>query len=103
MACCCTRILDLCSVTPCDSGRVVTGMQVTTPGTYTLVLDYLGVDVKIPVELEEGEALDFPAENLNEKYKYTGKIIGPDGQAFPVISGEQEFDCISFQTRLSYQ
>lgn len=103
MPCCCTNVLDLCAVNPCVSGEISTGINAPSTGIYQLVLDYLGVEVKINADLEEGEPLNFPAENLNENYKYTGKIIGPDQQPVLIVVGETSFDCITFKTRLSYE
>ena len=102
MACCCTNTLELCKVSVCGSAEIVTGMTVTEPGNYRLELNYLGVTVNINKTFEADEELNFPAANLNEDYKYTGKVYGPDGDPFPIVIEEVSYDCIAFQTVLSY-
>lgn len=103
MACCCTRTLELCKVSVCQGGTMtVPGMNVGVTGVYKLVLDYLGTEVTIEAYLEEGNDLSFPTQDLNENYKYTGKIWF-DGEEIEVEDTDQNtYDCLSFQTQQSF-
>lgn len=107
MACCCTRIKNLCNVPVCGDAAVInTGVDATADGIYTLVLQFLNVEFRIGANGVTGEELVFPAHELNENYTFTGKIIGPDGQVVTFQEGEEPnvvtYDCISFKTMLSY-
>lgn len=102
MSCCCTSILQLCRVSVCGTDKIVTGVLAPADGNYKLVLDYLGVDVVINKTFTATDPLDFPSDQLNEDYKYTGKIIGPDGLAVQLEIEDVTYDCIAFQTGLSY-
>lgn len=102
MSCCCTNILQLCRVSVCGTDNIVTGVNAPAGGNFKLVLDYLGVDVTINKTFVEDDPLNFPSAGLNEDYKYTGKIIGPDGEQVELEIDDVTYDCIAFQTGLSY-
>ena len=102
MACCCSNILELCRVSVCDAGLVKTGIAAPATGTYKLVLDYLETEVTVEAAIEEGQDIEFPAGDLNENYKYTGKIVGPDGEQLTMTVGEIQYNCLSFQTQLAF-
>lgn len=102
MGCCCTKILELCRVSVCGTDAIRTGANVPITGTYKLVLDYLDNSVVIEAALIGGDPMDFSSTNLNEKYKYTGKILGPTGTLVTITIGEEVYDCLSFQTGMEY-
>jgi len=102
MACCCTNILELCKVPVCGSATIKTGVNVPEAGDYVLILDYLGIQVRIAETFEEGAELEFDASGLNEDYKYTGKIVDANGDPVSLPVGDFVYDCISFQTVLSF-
>lgn len=103
MACCCTYILELCKVPVCGNNALVkTETPAPATGNYQLKLDYLGVEVILNATIEDGQPMNFPATDLNENYKYVGKIYGPTGTLVTITIEEVEYDCISFQTVLEY-
>lgn len=102
MSCCCTKTLELCRVSICGTDNIITGANAPEGGNFKLVLDYLDVDVVINKTQVNGQPLNFPSAGLNENYKYTGKIIGPTGDPVTLTIDEIVYDCISFQTGLSY-
>lgn len=103
MSCCCDKILELCKVPVCGTALIKTGVNAPAAGDYKLTLDYLGVNVVLNATFEVDEPFDFPASDLNEDYKYTGKITQEDGTPVTITVDEVVYDCISFQTVLEYQ
>lgn len=103
MPCCCTNTLNLCKASVCQPDTIIIGMNAPADGEYQLVLGYLGNDIIIRKTFVANDPLVFSALNLNEKYTYTGKIIDPDGNTLTVVTGEGNFDCVSFQTVLTYE
>lgn len=102
MACCCTKILELCRVSVCGTDNIKIGAVAPTTGVYKLILDYLKVTVEISKAIASGQPLDFPSNDLNERYKYRGKLVGPDGQDMTITIDEEVYDCITFQTGMQY-
>lgn len=102
MACCCTKILELCRVSVCGTDTIKTGANAPATGVYKLVLDYLDTDIVFSKAIAIGSPLDFPSDGLNEDYKYTGKILAPDGSVLTLTLEDIVYDCISFQTGLQY-
>jgi hypothetical protein len=101
MSCCCSKIKELCSVQVCEGGLIETGIVAPATGEYKLVLDFLGTEFTITKDFLIDEDLSFPAQGLNENFKYTGKVLDPNGDKLSF--GEELFDCVSFQTKLSYE
>lgn len=102
MACCCNKILDLCRVSVCGTDQIKTGINAPIQGIYKLELDYLENVIVIEQAFALDMPLNFSSKGLNEKYKYRGKLIGPDGTALTITIGEEVFDCIAFQTGMQY-
>lgn len=102
MACCCNKILDLCRVSVCGTDQIKTGIIAPIQGIYKLELDYLDTIIVISQAFAVNTPLNFSSKGLNEKYKYKGKLIGPDGEPLSIPVGEDTFDCISFQTGMQY-
>lgn len=102
MACCCTKILELCRVSACGSDTIKTGIVAPATGVYKLILDYLKATVVISRAIALGSPLEFPSDGLNERYKYRGQMIAPDGEPLSITIGEDVYDCITFQTGMQY-
>lgn len=103
MACCCTKILELCRVSVCGTDTIKIAEAVApSTGVYKLILDYLKVTIEISKAIAIGQPLAFPSNDLNERYKYRGKLVGPDGQDMTITIGEDVYDCITFQTGMQY-
>jgi hypothetical protein len=102
MPCCCEKILELCRVSLCGTDLIKTGIIAPSTGVYKLILDYLKVSVVISKAIAEDQPVDFPSNDLNEQYKYRGKVYGPDGEPLTITIGEDEYDCITFQTGMQY-
>lgn len=103
MSCCCKKFLELCRVSVCGSSLIELGVNAPADGEFSLVLDYFGVDVIVKETFTTGDPMNFSSAGLNENYKYTGKVLGPDGE--PVILNVEavDYDCVSFQTGLSFE
>lgn len=102
MACCCTKTLELCHVSVCGTDNIQTGAQAPSSGIFKLVLDYLDVQVIIEAAFQEGNDMNFPSTDLNEKYRYKGIILGPGDEPITLTKDEIVYDCISFQTGVAY-
>lgn len=104
MACCCQKTLNLCRVSVCGTDQIKTGINAPIQGVYKLELDYLEATITIEQAFAMDAPLNFSSQGLNEKYKYTGKLIGPDGSPLSIPAGEEEedYDCIAFQTGMQY-
>lgn len=104
MACCCTNIKNLsCMVNVCN-GQIEPGINAPVTGVYKLVVTFLGTEFTInSAEITQDEPIVFPAQDLNEDYKFTGKIIGPDGEPLTLTEGEIVYDCFSFKTGMAYE
>lgn len=103
MPCCCINVLNLCKASVCQTDTIVTGILAASDGEYQLVLDYLGNQIIIRKSFLTGEALNFSASNLNEKYTYKGQILNPFGAVVSITVDEVEYDCISFETVMTYE
>lgn len=104
MGCCCNKVLHLCRVKICGSDYIKTGVNAPSPGgIYTLVLDFLGTELTIIANIATGQEIKFPSAGLNEKYTFTGFIKDPTGARATITIDDVVYDCISFQTGLSYQ
>lgn len=103
MACCCNKILELCKVPVCGAALIKLGVVAPSTETFSLVLDYLGVDVVLNAAFATGDDMNFPASDLNEDYKYTGKLVNEAGDPVTITVDEVVYDCVSFQTVLEYQ
>lgn len=101
MSCCCTKILELCKVNSC--GDINTGILATDTGIHKLVVDFLNVQLQVDAEINIGDEIIFPASTLNESYKFTGYIIGPDGEKMTLTKDAVDYDCLSFETVIAYQ
>jgi len=102
MKCCCQNILQLCRVSVCSSNAIKIGVNAEASGEYVLVLNYLGIDVVLKKSFETDEPLEFSSQLLNEDYKYQGKIYKPDGTELEMTVDEVIYNCVSFQTAISY-
>ena len=101
MSCCCTKILELCKVNSC--GDINTGILALATGTHKLIVDFLNVQLEVKADIVEGDEIIFPATSLNETYKFTGSIFGPDGEQMVLTKDTINYDCISFETAIIYQ
>jgi hypothetical protein len=83
--------------------NIDTGIIATVAGVYKLVVSYLGTEFTInspdtPIDDE----IVFPAQDLNEDYKFTGKIIDPNGQLVTTTIETIVYDCVSFKTGMGF-
>lgn len=103
MPCCCQRIFELCDVPVC-SGSIKTGIAAAITGRYKLVVDYLDTQFEInSEEITATEEIIFPATDLNEHYKFTGKIYDPNGAEVTFTVEGLLYNCIGFQTVMKYE
>lgn len=103
MACCCTNIVEICKVSICGTNALIkTGAVALAAGNYKLVLEYLDVDIVLNATFGINDDLNFPSDQLNEHYKYRGKIYGPDGSVVTITVNDVVYDCIEFKTVLEY-
>lgn len=104
MSCCCNKVLHLCRVRICGADFIQTGITADVTGEFTLVLDFLGVEVRIRATITSTNEIKFPSTGLNENFTYTGYILNPSGEQIEFSVGEDDtvYNCISFQTGLSY-
>jgi hypothetical protein len=102
MPCCCTRILNLCSVAVC--GSIEFDVLATAPSEsgveniYTIVLDFMGIQITISELQVPGVPVSFVVSMLNENYQYTGKIYDAEGNNVTIEKDGVEYDCIKFKT-----
>lgn len=105
MSCCCLKILNLCKVPVC--GELVINQPASgvsgsgEENIYTLVLDFLNVQITLSQLQVEGEDIRFDVSGLNEYYEFTGKVYDAEGNLVNITVGEDEFDCIKFKTILN--
>jgi hypothetical protein len=101
MPCCCNNIKHLCRQSVC--GDIDTGIPAPSDGDFVLVLDYLGVEFRIPATFAKDEIMTFPAIGLNESYTYTGHIEDPSGDKLEFTEDAVEYNCLSFATGLTFE
>lgn len=105
MPCCCIKTLNLCNVAVC--GSLVIQQLVDSGGggdpDYSLVLDYLGLQITITEEQADGENIHFDVSKLNEGFEYTGQIFNDEGVLIPIVIGENSYDCIKFKTKMNVE
>lgn len=102
MDCCCSKVLFLCGSINVCGGEIKTGMDAEAEGIFKLVLDFLGTEFIITTGIEAGSEIKFPAEGLNEKHTFTGYVLKPDDTKLTIVKDGIDYDCISFETNLSY-
>lgn len=102
MSCCILNPKPLCKIPACTN-PLVTGFAAPEAGTYTLILEFLGVEYRYEQEFDEDEAMEFDLTGklLNEKQGYIGKIIDSDGDVVELHQGEIVYDGIQFETIIS--
>jgi hypothetical protein len=85
-------------------GMIETGIIATVAGVYKLTMSFLGTEFTInsPATPIDDEIV-FPAQDLNEDYKFTGKIIDPNGDPVTTTIDEVVYDCVSFKTGMAYE
>lgn len=104
MGCCCTKVYRYCSpIGVCDEGEFATGFNAPADDTYSLIVDFLGVEYTIKAEILSGEELVFPTKDLNESYIFRARIEKADGTQMTFIKDLIEYDCLEFQTIIKYE
>lgn len=103
MPCCCVKTLNLCSKSICGSIEfdvLANGESGESglPNYYTLVLDYLGTQIRLKQIQESGQKVTFNIGSLNENFEYTGNIYDSEGELVSITSGEDVYDCVKFKT-----
>jgi hypothetical protein len=102
MPCCCLNILNLCDKPVCG----VLTLNVAATGqsgsgeanNYTLVLDYLQIQITLTEEQVEGEDIHFDISGLNENFQFTGQVYDSAGNLVSITIDEIVYDCIKFKT-----
>ena len=97
MSCCCNKIFRVCDVIACD-GELVLPFHATADGEHVLELSFLRTQLKSSAMLSIGDALTFELGELNERYTYVGRVLGPDGEAMALEQDGVIYDCIEFTT-----
>ena len=96
MSCCCTNTLDLCKQNVCDS--IDMGIGAAIPGTYKLVMYFLGMRISIEKEFIVGQQIIFPLEGLNEEFEFISELYDPIGDKLTKIIDGVEYNCFKFKT-----
>lgn len=96
MNCCCTNTLSFCTQNVC--GEIDFDILANDPGVYTLIADYLGIQITITKEFSAGEQIIFPLNLLNESYEYTCSIFEPGGSQVVISKNSIEYNCFKFKT-----
>ncbi len=99
MPCCILNPIDLCKIPACAE-LFDTDQIATEPGTWKLVLQFLGAEYSIEQDFDEDEALIFLiTKPLNESQQYLAQIKKPDDSVFTF--GDPEHDGFKFETVIS--
>lgn len=102
MPCCCTRVLNLCSVPVCGVLTFGNAPEGEVPKDFKLVLDFLQTTVTInQVSISPTDPFEFDISMLNENFEYTGQVFNEDGDVVPIVIGEDSYDCIKFKTKIN--
>lgn len=99
-SCCCTNVLDYCKQDICGNA-IDFDVLAQVAGTHKLVVDFMGIQVKVMAVFGVGDKMIFPTNLLNENYQYTGNIYDPNGAKVIVRKNQIDYDCFKFQTTLS--
>lgn len=100
MSCCCVKTLDYCKQDICGNA-IDFDVLAQVEGIHKLVVDFMGIQVKVMAFFEVGDKIIFPTNLLNENYQYTGNITDPNGAKVVVRKNEIDYDCVKFQTVIS--
>lgn len=100
MSCCCKKVYRLCDLVVCDDLDLVLPVPITVDGEYTLELDFLDDLVRKTAMLGNGDMATFDKVDLNERFTYVGRVVGPDGNVVKFTVDEVEYDCVEFTTKL---
>lgn len=101
--CCCTKILNLCKVAVCGEAELDLHVTAQVEGEHELRLNYLGVQLSLKETFEADGAIKFPTAELNENYTYLGELFDPNGDKILIQKDGINYDCIQFETVLSYE
>lgn len=95
---CCTTVFYLGCYTVCQT--LVLPIISPRTRTYILRLNFSGIIIELSSEIAGGENLSFDISNLNEFYKFEGKLIANGVELVLVDDDGEQYDCISFSTNL---
>jgi hypothetical protein len=101
MSFCCVRIWDFKALP--SNGVLALGMNATATGVYKLSVSFLGVEHLVESQVEAGQPITFPLDGLNEAFVYIGRVTDPNGNPVTKTEGGVEYECFSFETRISYK
>lgn len=91
--------IEICNVFVCDEKAEITIPGVATiAGEYTFVLKYQNVAKIYKKIFGVGEALIIDFDCLNENYCYSGYILDPNNQNFPIFA-DQVYSGFKFCTQ----
>ena len=99
MPCCCTNKHRVCDVIICDDADLVLPIPIPADGEYTLELDFLSDVIRKTAALSMGDNATFDYDGLNERFTYSGRVVGPDGQSLTFDIDGKTYDCIEFTTK----
>jgi hypothetical protein len=102
---CCTNTIFLGCFDPCgiefDFDYII---PIGGGGEYQLYLEFGRQYQKFVETFNDGDALIFDLNNLNENYTYSGYLLLPDGTHFIFTDSlGNTYDCFEFMTKIGSQ
>lgn len=67
-----------------------------------MVVDFLETEIIFNKTLTTADPIKFDISRLNEDYVFRARLYSPDGKQIIVRRENVDYDCISFQTVMSY-
>ena len=102
MSCCCTKTLDICDTPVCGVLELPLAAESGSgENEYSLVLDFLQLQMTLTQSQTDGENITFDISALNEKFQYTGQVKDSNGEVVTFTVDAIEYDCIRFKTVLN--
>ena len=97
-----------CCSTPYNFGcfghcsAIYTGVDSDFTGNLSGVFTFAGISVQRDIAVENGEEIVIALSGLNETALYSLSLYDEDGQLYPLVIGDVEYDCFKFKTMVVY-